>query len=246
MVNALFYLPLIVWLQTIPRTGHSRAALEGVKGRRLGWRDAMRVLGGVSGNRVILSMVLLAGFSSFLVGNAFIAQMPEFAQDLGTDEAGFGYSSLLFASGAGAVVGGLILEGKGLLEARARTAIILCVLWALVMGGFAMASHYPLALVLLFLGGIFNLSFYAMAQTLVQLLAPPHLRGRLMGLFIMSGMGFRTFSGFTVGVLGSFIGIHWSLGLSSAVLLVITCALLAFMGSSDREAGPSAAGFTPR
>ncbi len=246
MVNALFYLPLIVWLQTIPRTGHSRAALEGVKGRRLGWRDAMRVLGGVSGNRVILSMVLLAGFSSFLVGNAFIAQMPEFAQDLGTDEAGFGYSSLLFASGAGAVVGGLILEGKGLLEARARTAIILCVLWALVMGGFAMASHYPLALVLLFLGGIFNLSFYAMAQTLVQLLAPPHLRGRLMGLFIMSGMGFRTFSGFTVGVLGSFIGIHWSLGLSSAVLLVITCALLAFMGSSDREAGPSVAGFTPR
>ncbi len=85
-----------------------------------------------------------------------------------------------------------------------------------------------------------------MAQTLVQLLAPAHLRGRLIGLFSMSGLGFRTFSGVTVGMLGSLIGIHWSLGLSSAVLLAVTCALLVFMGSSGREAGPNAAGFTPR
>ncbi|MCZ6562629.1 MAG: MFS transporter [Deltaproteobacteria bacterium] len=246
MVNALIYLPLIVWLQTVPYTGHSRTALEGVKGRRLGWRDAMRVLGGVSGNRVILSMVLLAGFSSLFVGNAFLAHMPEFAQDLGSDQAGFGYSALLVANGAGAVIGGLMLEGRGLLKARGRTAIVLAILWCLVIGGFATASTYPLALVLLLLAGIFNLAFYAMAQTLVQLLAPAHLRGRLIGLFSMSGLGFRTFSGVTVGMLGSLIGIHWSLGLSSAVLLAVTCALLGFMGSSGREACHNAAGFTPR
>jgi hypothetical protein len=63
-----------------------------------------------------------------------------------------------------------------------------------------------------------------------------------MGLFIMSGFGVRTFSGFTVGVLGSFIGIHWSLGLSNGVLLVITLALLAFVNASDREEVLTAAG----
>ncbi len=242
LLNAIIYLPLIVWLQTVPYTGHSRAALDGVKERRVGWQDALGVLSGVSGNRVILSMVLLAGFSSLFVGNAFLAQMPEFAQDLGTDEAGFGYSALLLANGAGAVIGGLLLEVRGLLQARGRTAIVLAILWCLAISGFTTASSFPFALALLFVAGIFNLAFYAMAQTLVQLFAPLHLRGRLLGLFSMSGLGFRTFSGVTVGMLGSLIGIHWSLGLSSGALLVVTIALLAFMGPSDREESSTAAG----
>jgi hypothetical protein len=60
-----------------------------------------------------------------------------------------------------------------------------------------------------------------MAQALVQLNAPIDLRGRVLGLFNMAGLGMRAFSGITVGLLGSAIGIHWSLGLSAAVLLVV-------------------------
>ncbi len=55
------------------------------------------------------------------------------------------------------------------------------------------------------------------------------------------GVGVTSFSGLTVGVLGSFIGIHWSLGLSSGALLVVTAALLAFMSRGDREAATAAA-----
>jgi hypothetical protein len=35
----------------------------------------------------------------------------------------------------------------------------------------------------------------------------------------MAGLGMRAFSGITVGLAGAAIGIHWSLGLSAAVLL---------------------------
>ena len=35
----------------------------------------------------------------------------------------------------------------------------------------------------------------------------------------MASLGLRAFSGVTVGLLGSLIGIHWSLALSAAVLL---------------------------
>jgi MFS family permease len=73
-----------------------------------------------------------------------------------------------------------------------------------------------------------NLAFYSIAQTIVQLEAPIHLRGRLIGLFSMSAFGLRAFSGLTVGVIGGLIGIHWSLALSSLVLLTVTLALLAF------------------
>ena len=68
-----------------------------------------------------------------------------------------------------------------------------------------------------------------MGQTIVQLLAPPPLRGRLIGLFSMASMGLKAFSGVTVGVAGGLIGVHWSLALSAMVLLAITTALFAFL-----------------
>ena len=237
IVNAVIYLPLILWLRTVP---YSRMRFDAVRGRRVGWKDAFGLLSGVSGNRVILSMILLVASASLLVGNAYQAQMPEFAHDLGTDEAGIAYSALLAANAAGAVIGGILLEFGGLLRPQARTAIILASLWCLAIGLFAGATSYPVALALLLLAGIFNLAFLSMAQTLVQLLAPEEIRGRLIGVFIMAMMGFRSFSGFTVGVLGSFIGIHWSLGLSSGVLLVVTLAMLTLVRSVDRDEGPSA------
>lgn len=228
LVNVLIYLPLTIWLIAVPYTGHTRQAPQAAKGRRMNWHDALAALREVSGNRPILSMVALAGVSSFLIGNAYQAQMPEYAHDLGTDKEGMAYSALLAANALGAVVGGILLEGTGWLLPRVRTAIICTIVWCMVIGAFAAAPNYPIALSLLFLAGFFNLAFNSMAQTLVQLLSPVHLRGRLIGLFNMSSSGLRAFSGLTVGVLGSLIGIHWSLGLSAMVLLAVTVVLLAF------------------
>lgn len=238
-VNSLIYLPLTVWLMLVPYTGHHRQVAPGGRARGLGFKDAIKLLREVSSNRAIISMVALAGLSSLFVGNAFQAQMPEYAHDLGTDEVGFAYSALLAANAAGAVIGGLLLEGGSLLLPRASTAVIAAGLWCVMIVAFAVATSYPLALFLLFLAGVFNLTFSSMAQTLVQLLAPPQLRGRLIGLFNMSGSGLRAFSGVTVGVLGGLIGIHWSLGLSAATLLAVMIALLAFAlpGGGDRSFG---------
>ena len=108
-------------------------------------------------------------------------------------------------------------------------------LWCCAIGGFAAAGTYPLALALLFAAGFLELSFYAMAQTLVQVHAPVLLRGRVIGLFNMFSLGLRAFSGITVGIAGSLIGIHWSLALSAMALLAITTCLLAL---TMRSAGP--------
>ncbi len=172
-------------------------------------------------------MTLLAGASSFFVGNAYSAQMPGFAQDLGHGDPGVSYSMLLAADAAGALVAGMVLEGKGLLQAKPRTAIILAMMWCIALAGFSLATSYPLALALLFTAGFFELSFNAMAQTLVQVQAPVDIRGRVIGLFNMASLGLRAFSGVSVGLLGSFIGVHWSLGLSALVMLAIASSLLA-------------------
>ena len=227
LVNVLFYLPLVLW---VPRAPHeeSRRQEAAAAPRRGGIGDAWATLQEVSGNRTIMSMILLAGASSLIVGTAFQAQMPGFAHDLGTDEADSSYTILLGANAAGALVAGLTLEVRGVLAAAPRTAIVLAILWCLSLGGFAATTFYPLAVGLMFVSGFLNLSYVAMAQALIQLEAPAGMRGRLIGLFYLANSGLRAFSGVTVGILGGLIGIHWSLGLSCLMLLTITLTLLAF------------------
>jgi MFS family permease len=117
-------------------------------------------------------MVLLAGAASFFVGNAYSSQMPGFAADLDHGDPGVAYSMLLAADAAGGLLGGLILEGGGLLPPRPRTAIVLALLWSAALVVFALAPFYWLAVGFLCLAGFLELSFNAMAQSLVQLNGP--------------------------------------------------------------------------
>jgi MFS family permease len=226
LFNALLYLPFILWLWQAPYTHrHAPPAVRGFGDVVATWRV-------VRDNRVLLSMVILVGGASLIVGNAYQAQMPEFADGFGHGDGGFTYSVLFAADAAGALTAGVLLESRGLLRASPRSAFLLAMGWCIAMGGFAATTSYPLALALLFVCGFLELSFYAMAQTLVQLNAPAAVRGRVIGLFSMSALGLRAFSGVTVGLAGSLIGIHLSLALSAAVLLAIILVMLWTMGPS--------------
>ena len=234
LLNALIYLPLALWLWKAPygprflkREAPPASAVRGLA-------EIAATARAIAGNRTIVSMILLAGGASLFVGNAYQAQMPEFAHDLGRGSADMSYSILLAADAAGALVAGLVLESRGLLQARPRTAFVLAMLWCCAIGAFAAVDIYPLALALLFLAGFLQLSFNAMAQTLVQLHAPTHIRGRVIGLYSMSSLGLRAFSGVTVGIAGGLIGVHWSLALSALALFAITVGLFAFARRAAR------------
>jgi len=226
LFNALIYLPFIVWLWKAPWRRKVMPADRRVRALA----DVLSTWRAVAGNRVIASMTLLVGGASLIVGNAYQAQMPEFAHDLGHPDGGITYSMLLAADAAGALVAGLTLESRGLLPPDPRTAYLLAMLWCVAIGCFAAVTSYPLALLLLFAAGFLELAFFAMAQTLVQANAPPQVRGRVIGLFAMSALGLRAFSGVTVGLGGSLIGIHFSLALSAAALLILAVGLFALTG----------------
>ena len=172
-------------------------------------------------------MIVLGGTTSFLVGNAFQAQMPEYAHHLGADEAGAWYSVLLAANAVGAIIGAVLLESVAFVALSARAAITCALVWGVLMAVFPAAQSYPAAVAVLVLAGIFNVAFTSMAQTIVQLLAPPHLRGSMVGLFNTSMLGLRAGSGLTVGVLGAVIGVQWSLSFSSAAVVLVALGLLA-------------------
>ena len=226
LVNTVFYLPLVIWLVNAPYGPRFRKGAAAPRRAVRGLADIVETLRDIAGHHVIVSMVLLGGCASFFVGNAYNAQMPGFALDLGHGDPGVAYSLLLAADAAGALLAGVLLESRALLAAKPRTAIVLAVLWCCALMGFALSNVYPLALALLFTAGFFELAFNAMAQTLVQLNAPTEIRGRVIGLYNMASLGLRAFSGVTVGLIGSLIGVHWSLALSALVMLAIACGLL--------------------
>jgi MFS family permease len=226
LLNTVFYLPLVLWLANAPYGPRFRKGAPPPRRAVRGLADIVQTIRDIAGHRVIVSMTLLGGCASFFVGNAYNAQMPGFALDLGHGDPGVAYSALLAADAAGALLAGVLLESRAVLAAKARTAIILAVLWCCALMGFSLATVYPLALALLFTAGFFELAFNAMAQTLVQLNAPNELRGRVIGLYNMASLGLRAFSGVTVGLTGSLIGVHWSLAFSALVMLAVACGLL--------------------
>ena len=231
LFNVLIYLPLVLWLWKAPLK-RDRPRMPAVRS----FAELAAVARAIAANRTIVSMTLLAGGASLIVGNAYQAQMPEFARDLGHGDADFSYTMLLAADAAGALIAGLVLEGRGLLPPNPRTAFVLAMLWCLALGGFALSTSYPLALALLFAAGFLELAFYAMAQTLVQVRAPDALRGRVIGLFVMASLGLRAFSGVTVGLGGAAVGIHWSLALSAMLFLALTAIWFIRIGSRQKEA----------
>lgn len=224
LANVFIYLPLTLFLFWLPYTGHTRRAAGTSSMRGLG--EALAVLREARADRRIVSMILLAGVTSFFVGSGFQPQMPEYAHDLGAEQADVWYSVLLAANAAGALLGVVLLESWDVLRPTPRGAIACAAGWAVAMALFAVAPNYAVAVALLVAAGMLNVAFTSMAQTLVQVLAPARIRGRMVGLFNASMLGLRTGSGLTVGMLGAVIGVHWSLALSAAAVVVIALALL--------------------
>ena len=236
LINCLLYLPLILWLLRSPYTGHMHSGGPVASANALTLADAWQTLKDLRRQPVILAMVVLAGATSFLVGNAFQAQMPQFASDIPGASGEIGYAVLLTATAVGSVVGGFALESSRFLRRPAvGPAIAMGIAWAISILIFALTRSYVVAVLALFATGVLALGYGALAQTLVQLEAPPERRGRVVGLFSMAQNGLRVGSGVTIGVFGTIVGIHESLALGSVAAIAV-CVALFVLARSPRVA----------
>ncbi|WP_375432944.1 MFS transporter [uncultured Friedmanniella sp.] len=234
--NVAIYLPLTLFLFRTRFTGHLR---DGVVSRaRMGVGEAVRTLRGIGADSALVSMIVLAGLGSFFVGASLQSAMPQFAADLGTGSGGSAYGVLLFATGAGGVLGGFVLEATGWVKPMVSAAVVATAAYGLAILGFAVTHSYPLAVILLVVGGVANLASMSISQTVVQLRAPADQRGRVIGVYTMSASGLRAGSGVTVGLFGVLVGIHASLALSATALCVgtVVAAVYAARGARRRLA----------
>lgn len=219
-INIVFYLPLTIFLFRTPFTGHIRSG--GVRTARTTLMQSLRVLVEVRHNRSIIGMLLLAALASITIGAVLQTSMPVFGGLL-TGPGGdsdFTYGVLLFAMGAGGVLGGFLLEATGWVRPTPAAAAVAAAGLGASAIVFAFTSHLWLAVIMLLLAGVSKITAESTEMAIIQLEAPTHIRGRVIGSYATFGPGMQTFSGVTVGVLGTIATIPEAVMIGGTVLAI--------------------------
>ena len=140
---------------------------------------------------------------SLLVLN-FNVVVPLVARDV-LNQGAHGFGLLMSALGAGAVVGGfavaLLRTGQPPLSFLVGSAATLCA--GLV--ALALVGHFAAAAAVLALLGCCQILFTTGCNTILQLIAPNDLRGRVMGLYTVTFAGMTPFGSLLVGMIAE----HW-------------------------------------
>ena len=93
-------------------------------------------------------MIILGGPGSFFIGASLQSAMPVFVADVGAREVATAYGVLLFATGTGGLVGGLLLEATGRIKLYVKAALVGTSIHGLAILGFAITRSYLLAVTL--------------------------------------------------------------------------------------------------
>jgi predicted MFS family arabinose efflux permease len=96
---------------------------------------------------------------------------------------------LLCVSGAGAVVGALIVAAFGHVQEKGRIALITMAALGVFIAGFGFSKSLVVSGIFLFLGGAALIACFSMISSLVQLIAPDEMRGRVMSVYNVAFRG---------------------------------------------------------
>jgi MFS family permease len=159
--------------------------------------------------RIVLGVVTVVS----VVGFNFHVLVPLLAsQTLHVGAGTFGVLSAAF--GLGALVGALATAT--LREASTRVFVGGAVGFSIAMLALALVHTVDVALVLLVLLGMCFSLFTSSANALVQLASPPHLRGRVMSLYLFAFAGLAPIGGLVAGWLAEQGGTPLAFGVAGA------------------------------
>lgn len=168
----------------------------------------------------VLALMILA-YVPRIFAVPYQTLMPVFQKDvLRVGPEGLGM--LMAAPGVGAVLSVLMLAS---FANRFRRQGLLLVGSILVLGFFlilfSQTTSFPLALVVLVAAGGFQMLFLASTNTMLQLIVPDELRGRVMSLYMLD-RGLMPAGALFAGVVAHFIGAPSTVATMGAIVIVLT------------------------
>lgn len=169
----------------------------------------------------VRTIVLLMAVST-LFGFSYSTLMPAYAVDvLQVGETGLGF--LTTSVGIGALVSSLTVASLGHIRHKGRLLMAGSCLFPLALLGFAFSRSFPLSLALLAVAGFGFVLQNTTSNTIVQMLVPDHLRGRVMAVYTLTFFGTMPFGSLLVGSIAQVLGPTAGVAIGAAVTLA--CAL---------------------
>jgi MFS family permease len=227
ILNALSFLVVIGTLMSLRVKHIPNAATTGM-------RDELRTgLTYVRDHGSLVALIVLAATTTFL-GFAVLTFLPLFTQSVFHEGAGT-YSHLLAFSGAGSVVGALVVAWLGKFKRMGLTALLMQAIYGILIVAFASSRLMWLSELLLFLTGAALMMMFSTVTSLIQLLAPNEMRGRVVSIYMVAFRGGMPLGSLASGYLATFIGAPAVISLNG-VLLILVAAYFLIRSHGVREA----------
>ena len=212
-LNAMSFLVVIYTLMAL-RVKHLAPATTG------SMRDEMKIgLSYVRHHSDLVALIVLAAATTFL-GFAVLTFLPLFAQRI-FHEGATTYSQLMAWSGAGSIVGALIVAWLGKFPRMGATSLAVQVVYGVLIIAFAMSRVIWLSEVLLFLTGVALMVVFSTVTSLVQLIAPNEMRGRVMSIYLLAFRGGMPLGSLVSGFFATYVGAPVVIAVNGALLIVV-------------------------
>lgn len=170
------------------------------------------------GQPVILGALTLDMFAVFFGGAT--ALLPIFADRiLHVGPRGLGF--LQAAPGAGAVLMAFVIAHRGPFQRAGRTLFSVVAVYGVCMIGFALSRSFPLSLLLLFLSGAMDNVSAVIRSTLLQILVPHELLGRVSSVNAIFIGSSNELGAFESGVAAKLIGVVPSVAVGGLMTLSV-------------------------
>jgi MFS family permease len=167
----------------------------------------------------------------------FQTLMPVFQKDV-LQVGPEGLGMLLAAPGLGALLAGLTLAT---LSSRIRRQGIFMlaslVMLGIMMNLFSWSTSFPVAITALIGEGAFQIFYMATTNTMLQLIVPDHLRGRVMSIYALD-RGLMPVGSLLAGISAHYIGAPATVSLMGATVIVLAL-LVAWLAPVVRRLGVS-------
>jgi predicted MFS family arabinose efflux permease len=212
-LNGLSFLVVIMALMSL-RVKH----VPGMRTHSL-FQELQIGLAYVRREKTVLGLLVLSGLATFL-GFPLITLLPVFAKDV-FGQGVEGYSTLMAFSGAGAIVGALIVAWLGKHGRMGLTTLLLMTVYGVLVILFAISRSIWLSHVLLFVAGTCQMIVFSTLISLVQLIAPNEMRGRVMSIYLVAFRGGMPLGSLVSGYLASLVPAPIVLGVTGGLLSMV-------------------------
>lgn len=141
----------------------------------------------IRGQGSMVALIILAFTMTFL-GIPLLTFLPVIAKEVFAGGPST-FTMLLSLSGAGAVLGALVVAWLGNVEHKGRIALTMLTALGIGMAAFAMSKSLVASGILIFLSGAALIAVFAMISSLVQLITTNDMRGRVMSVYNVAFRG---------------------------------------------------------